>query len=143
MSRDGSVTLTFLDGEDYVFRLAVGQLMKLQEARNCGPYEILLRLHGEGWRVEDITEVIRWGLVGGGMNEIRAKKMVREYVEHRPPMSAAAEASPLSIAQAVIHAGMIMPEEDDPLKKARADPSASTTSPTDGSASPSFSVSAH
>lgn len=144
MSRDGSITLTFLDGEEYPFRLAWGQLIKLQEARNCGPFQVLVRLHGEDWKVEDIGEVIRWGLVGGGMNEIKAKKMVREYVEQRTPLSQDGEASPLSIAQAVINAALISaPEEDAPEKKAPADQSASTTSPMDASGSPNSSALAH
>lgn len=85
MSRDASVTLPFADG-DYVFRLAWGQLRELQEARDAGPYVILARLQSYEWRVEDISEVIRLGLIGGGTLPVKALQLTRAYVEARPPI---------------------------------------------------------
>lgn len=84
MSRDGSFEATWADG-DYVFRLAWGELIKLQEALDCGPLLVLGRLQAGGWKVEDIREVIRLGLIGGGLEPAKALKLVRLYVEQRPP----------------------------------------------------------
>ena len=111
MSRDGSTIQTFMDGEEYTFRLAWGQLIKLQEARGCGPFVLLDRLHMNTWFAEDISEVIRWGLVGGGMNEIKAKKLVREYVENQAPLHS------LELAKSIIDAGVLGPPDAEELEK--------------------------
>jgi len=85
MSRDASITLPFADG-DYTFRLAWGDLAKLQESRDAGPYHILLRLQSHEWHVQDISEVIRLGLIGGGLLPAKALQLTRSYVEARPPI---------------------------------------------------------
>lgn len=129
MSRDGSIELTFLDGEDYSFRLAWGQLIKLQEERKCGPFVILERLHGSDWMIEDIFAVIRLGFVGGGMDEIRARKLAKEYVERRPVIKS------LPIAQAIIAAAILGPPDEEQLEKKAEAATGSTISTTDASAS--------
>lgn len=144
MSRDGAIELTFLDGEDYVFRLAWGQLIKLQEVRLCGAFLVFERLHGSEWMVEDIREVIRLGLVGGGLDPIKATKLVKEYVEQRPPIDRHKRAGlnpgdppvdPLGFAIAIIAAGITGPPDEEPLEKKAAAPIGSTTSTMDASAS--------
>ena len=138
MSRDGSVVLTFHDGEEYLFRLAWGQLSKLQEALNAGPFVVLDRLHMNTWRVEDIAEVIKWGLVGGGMNEVKARKLVREYVEVQAPFHS------LEIAVKVIDAAVMGPPDAEELeKKVQAQPSNSNPSTMDGSPSEHSTALAH
>lgn len=105
MSRDARVEIDFGDGQ-HVFRLAWGELVNLQEALDAGPYVILQRLMTNEWRLGDIREVIRYGLIGGGMEPAKALKMVREYVEKRPPI----ESVPL--AQVILSAGLVgAPEE--------------------------------
>lgn len=115
MSRDGSITLTWADG-DYVFRLGWSELAKLQEATDAGPYVILNRLVDGSWRVADISATIRLGLVGGGMSPTDALKKVREYVEDRPPIES------LMIAQAVLSAAIVGAPDEDGSKKKQADP---------------------
>lgn len=115
MSRDGSITLTWADG-DYVFRLGWSELAKLQEACDAGPYVILNRLVDGAWRVADISSTIRLGLVGGGMPPTDALKKVREYVEDRPPIES------LMIAQAVLSAAIVGAPDEDDSKKKQADP---------------------
>lgn len=83
--RDASVSFDWADGT-YTFRLAWGQLGELQEKCDAGPYVVLQRLHSGAWRIEDITNIIRLGLIGGGMEPSPALKLVRRYVEDRPPM---------------------------------------------------------
>ncbi len=105
MSRDASITLAWADG-DYTFRLAWGELEMLQEACDAGPYVILNRLHDETWRLGDISNTIRLGLVGGGITPSEALKKTRAYVESRPPMEN------LIFAQAILSAACIgAPEE--------------------------------
>jgi hypothetical protein len=77
----------FADGE-YDFRLGWGQLAELQELCNAGPHFILNRLHSGEWRIEDIAEVIRLGLLGADedMKPSRASELVKRYVKARPPL---------------------------------------------------------
>lgn len=105
MSRDASVEIEFGDGT-YMFRLAWGQLANLQEACDAGPYVILDRLMSGAWRMADLRETIRYGLIGGGQTPAQALKLVREYVECRPPMES------LLVARAILSAGLMgAPEE--------------------------------
>ena len=83
--RDARVTFDWADGT-YSFRLAWGQLAELQEKCDAGPYVVLQRLHSGAWRIEDISNIIRLGLIGGGMEPSLALKLTRAYVEARPPM---------------------------------------------------------
>lgn len=113
MSRNGSLTSDFAD-DTYEFRLAWGELVKLQEARETGPYVILDRLLTGRWLVQDIADVIRLGLVGGGMEPVKALKLVRSYVEERVPLEN------LVLAQRVLGAGLIGTSEEEVGKKSEA-----------------------
>ncbi len=126
MSRDAKITMTWADG-DYVFRLGWGELEELQEACNAGPYVLLGRLYDESWRMADIAEAIRLGLIGGGMMPVDALKKVRAYVKKRPPMEN------LHFAQAILSAGVIGVEDEKPGEDEAPNPegSLSTTSPTE------------
>lgn len=113
MSRDAAIERPFGDN-DYVFRIAWGEILKLQEARDTGPYIILDRLLSGRWFVEDIAEVIRVGLIGGGLDPIKARKMVKEFVEARPPVEN------LELAQRVLGAGMVgAPDEEVGIEAAK------------------------
>jgi hypothetical protein len=128
MARDASITLDWADGT-HSFRLAWGELAQLQEVCDAGPYVILQRLGGEAWRIEDISNVIRLGLIGGGMTPADAMKKVRAYVEARPPIEN------LMTAQAVLGAAVVgAPEE--PIGKKPKRRTGSTTSQTGKSGSP-------
>jgi len=121
MSRDASVELDWADGT-FAFRLAWGELEKLQEACDAGPYVILNRLVDNSWRVGDISNVIRLGLIGGGMAPVDALKKTREYVEKRPPMES------LMFAQAILSAAIVgAPDEGAGKKDAAANPAESNS----------------
>jgi hypothetical protein len=125
MSRDAQITLPWADG-DYVFRLGWGELELLQEACAAGPYVILNRLYEDSWKIGDISHTIRLGLVGGGMPPVDALKLVRQYVEKRPPMEN------IIFAKGILEAGLVgAPEEKVGEQEAANQESASTTSQTD------------
>jgi len=131
MSRDASITLAWADGE-YTFRLAWAELIMLQEARDAGPFVIHQRLVDGTCRVEDIAEVIRCGLIGGGMTPVNAMKKVEIYVKGRPPREN------LTMAFAVLGVAL-NGAPDEPVKKKRRQkptPTDSMTSPTEKSESP-------
>lgn len=106
MPRDASIVQPFADG-DYTFKLDWGSLRLLQEATDMGPWHLHHHLSSGSWRIEHIASVIRCALIGGGKKPDEALKLVRSYVEDRPPMEN------LLLAQAVLSAGIVgAPEED-------------------------------
>jgi len=125
--------LDWADGT-YHFRLAWGELAKLQEACDAGPFVILDRLHSKACKIEDISNVLRLGLIGGGMAPVEALKKARAYVEARPP------AENLLYAIAVLSAGCYGAPEEQIEKKSEApdrEGRASTISPMEKSGSES------
>lgn len=129
MSRDASITLTWGDG-DFKFRLGWAELEELQEKTDAGPYVVLQRLHNGTWKVQDISNVIRMGLIGGGMPPDQAIKKIRFYVEQRPPMES------IHHAIAVLSAALLgAPDEPlgEPEAPKRKRGRRSTTSPMENS----------
>ena len=53
MSRDASISFDWA-GDERRFRLAIGQLRELQEKCSDGPMEIMSRLQGGTWRIDDV-----------------------------------------------------------------------------------------
>jgi hypothetical protein len=113
LSRDASIALDWADGT-YTFRLGWGEIAKLQEACDAGPFVILERLNTRACRIEDISNVLRCGLIGGGMAPVEALKKTRAYVEARPP------AENLLHAIAVLSAGCYGAPEEQLEKKSNA-----------------------
>lgn len=121
MSRDATIEMPWADG-DHVFRLAWGELEKLQEACEAGPMVILGRIVDGSWRMGDISHTIRLGLIGGGMEPGKALKLIRGYVEDRPPLEN------VSYAQAILSAAVVgAPDEVITKKQAAADHRNSST----------------
>ena len=125
MSRDASITFDWAD-DTHTFRLPLGQLRELQEKTDAGPLSLLRRLQGGTWRVDDAREVIRLGLIGGGMKPEDALTLTRRYVDPPCPMLASVNTAVLILGAAVLGV------DDEPLPgKDR------TAEATTGSASPS------
>lgn len=81
MSADASVGFVWADGHQ-TFRLPLKQLFELQDKCDAGPGEILDRLNSNRWRINDVRETIRLGLIGGGMEPSRAYMLVARYVDN-------------------------------------------------------------
>lgn len=113
-NRDASVTLDWADGQ-YTFSLKWGQLIELQEKLDAGPSYILEQFHTGNWRIQYIWEIIRLGLIGGGTSPADALKLVRNYIETRPPLEN------LSLAQALLTIGLVG-ATDEQMGEARAAP---------------------
>ena len=93
MSADGSISLIWGDGE-HVFRLAIGQFRELQEKVNgrrlalggqmVGPMSLLNQLRANDAWPDDIRDVLRLGLIGGGMKPPEAHRMLVSYFDANP-----------------------------------------------------------
>lgn len=131
MSRDASTTFGWADGT-YKFRLGLGQVRELQEKTDCGPYELLRRVDAGTWRVDDLRETIRLGLMGGGTKPDQARKLVERYCG--PPYGA--DVPP---ARAILFAAVVgAPDGERPGKRraAKAAADAPPSSQTESSPSP-------
>lgn len=135
MSRHGDVTFEWGEGET-TFRLGLGELRKLQERVDAGPYELLRRLTSGTWRVDDIIVPIRLGLMGGGAKDDDVRRLVRDYVEEKPLLDS------VMIAAKILEAAIAgAPDEDFPKADGEGE-TAKSPSPTGSSASPQSSAGA-
>jgi hypothetical protein len=87
VSRHGTIRLSW-GGDERPFRLSFKELREIQELCTLpndklvsGPLAIALRLGDGTWRVQDIRETLRLGLIGGGMKDAKATALVRRHVE--------------------------------------------------------------
>lgn len=129
-NRNGVVDLDFGDAT-HRFRLGFGELEELQEKTGLGPFVLFQRLLGGEWRLADVRETLRIGLIGGGMKPLDALSLVRRYVDDRQDWIAHA-----GRAQAIVFAAIAGAPEEAPGKSAA--PEAMTEasiSPTDASPS--------
>lgn len=70
-------------GEIRLFRLPLGRLRHLEKA--CGRTgELAGRLLTGTWGVEDIRQPILHGLIGGGLSEPEASRLVLAFVDRQP-----------------------------------------------------------
>jgi len=121
----GDFVTDWADGQ-YTFRLTVNGAIELEQKCEAPFAVIFQRLTSGQYKIADIREAIRLGLIGGGMVPSDALKLTRQYVDDRP----LAENWP--IARAIL-GGLMFGFEVSPLGKQKAapetDPSASTPPP--------------
>lgn len=113
MSRTSKVTLAWGGETEMTFRLRIGELVELQEKCDAGPAFIAERLATNKWRLSDIRETIRLGLIGGGQTDTQALNLVKRYVDDldRNPLQLN-----VNIAFAIVTA-VLVGVEDEPLGK--------------------------
>ena len=127
MSRSARVRAFFGD-QDYDFALLIGQCVELQELTDCGLGECLTRI--EQLRVKEIKEVIRLGLVGGGMDKQAAFRLTERHV-------VAGELGACGSTAFQIVAAAITGVEDEPLGESKGDGTSANPSPGESSDGPS------
>lgn len=71
-------------GGEHAFALKVAHLRAIQDKTDCGPEFVMRRLLSPDWRVDDVCQVVRLGLEGGGMEADGARKLVRDHLEEKP-----------------------------------------------------------
>lgn len=104
-------------GGEHDFALRLGELRALQKACDAGPEEILTRLLRGTWRVDDVVETLRLGLIGAGIARDEAARLVNLQCDQGLPVA-------LRItAVSVLGNALVSPEDaDDPVGKAQGAP---------------------
>lgn len=118
-----------LGGELRRFALPLGQLEELDEKTGTGPLAALTRLLDGSWRLPDVRDTIRLGLIGGGLPPVDAAKLVRRHVDGRPLEEAVPIAA--TVLLAALRGRKVRADEGN------AETARSASDPT-GSTSPSF-----
>lgn len=102
----GRIEFVWGDGPNKFF-LGIEQLEELQAKTGVGPERLFARL-GEGdWRVSDISETIRLGLIGAGLPPGNAYAKVKNYCYPARPL-----AEGIHPAMRIIAAALRGPEHD-------------------------------
>lgn len=109
-NRNGVVETDFGDGS-HRFRLALGELEELQEKTGIGPFLLWQRLLNGEWRIADVRETLRLGLIGGGMEPVAALNLIRRYADARQDWLAHSV-----LAQAIVLAAIAGAPEEVPGK---------------------------
>lgn len=66
------------------FRLTDPMVIELERLTETGIGSLFLRLTRNDFRLPDLIEVIRLGLIGGGTSTEEAARLVDTYARHRP-----------------------------------------------------------
>lgn len=111
-------------GGEHAFHLSIAGLEIVQQKTECGPEYLLHRINAGQWHVGDLFEVIRNGLIGGGMGEADALKLTRRAFDAHPLIAFKVP------AQAILAAALYGPP-DDPVGEPSAAASQTPTSETD------------
>lgn len=93
-------------GGEHAFRLRLGDLEGLQQKTDCGPEFLLHKINLGQWAAADLFEVIRFGLIGGGMAAEAAQRLVRDSFDRHPLIDFKVP------AQAVLCASLYGPPDD-------------------------------
>jgi hypothetical protein len=87
---DSPVTFTHADfaGRRRKFELRLGEVEELERLccanSDTGVGAIMVRLASHQFKVADVRDTIRLGLVGGGLDETAAEALLRRHVDGRP-----------------------------------------------------------
>ena len=71
-------------GGEHAFDLKIEHLRALQTKCDAGPEWIMRRLIGPHWLVDDVVETIRLGLIGGGIDQEKARALVDKHLVANP-----------------------------------------------------------
>lgn len=134
MSADGSVSLFFGDDEKR-FRIGIGEFRELQEKVNgrriemglsaIGPTTLANLLRANDAWPDDVRDVLRIGLVGGGMKAPEAHRLLVRYFDGKPPIGFYLPAFTVLMAAFVGVAG----DEVESKKKTSAETTVPSSSP--------------
>lgn len=102
-------------GGEHDFKLGLSELEVIQQKTDCGPEHVLQRLSNGTWHAHDLVEVIRNGLIGGGMAPNDALREVRKAFDLHPLIGFKAP------ALSILYACLFGPP-DDPVGEDQGEP---------------------
>src|SRR5262245_52688287 len=99
--------------ETHVFAITMGGIRELQNKCKCGINDLYVRLTEGHWYADDLREIIRVGLVDGGMKPVDALRLVERYVDNRPLIES------YGLAARILLSALITPQDaaDDASQK--------------------------
>lgn len=124
-------TIVWPAGE-HEFRLAIGELRAIEQQSNAGVAVVLRRLLTGDWYIDDIAGVIRLGLVGAGMTQNDAKRVIERAMVIASPYELAVTATDV-LRRFILFEGVDQPGE--PLAGAGQTESPSQMASPDGQSS--------
>jgi hypothetical protein len=83
---------------EHEFCLRIGELRAIEQRCDAGIAQILIRLMGSTFKIDDVWEVLRLGLMGGGMSEREAVKTIESCFPHANFFGLATTAAKVLIA---------------------------------------------
>ena len=101
----GAETINWPGGE-HEFRLGIGELRAIEQRSDAGVAVVMMRLIGQQWKIDDVVNPIRLGLIGAGMPERDAQKALESAMDVASPYA-------LAITAAEVLRRFIMWETDD------------------------------
>jgi len=120
MSADGSIELAWA-GEDRRFRIGIGEFRSLQESVNArrvlisaplvGPAALLQMLRTNDAWPDDVRDVLKAGLVGGGVTLTEATKLLIRQFDGKPVLEHT------KTAFLILLAGLVGVPDDEPKSK--------------------------
>ncbi|KIN60636.1 DUF3356 domain containing protein [Sulfitobacter noctilucae] len=79
------ITFTgFFGTADHTFTLTDAMIAELERVCDCGIGTLYQRTVAMAFRSADLTEIIRLGLIGGGMTPQEAMQLTDTYARNRP-----------------------------------------------------------
>ena len=129
---NGEVELEWADGT-HKFNIAkISQIFELEEKCGCGISEVFNRIRDSRWKLNDIRETIRLGLIGAGTEPMKALVLVQRYVDDRPLVES------VQFALVILMAALVGVPGDEVGKKENAERTkeAQSSAATEGSSAP-------
>lgn len=114
----------------YTFRLTVSGTIELEQKCDAPFTVILNRLNQGTYGISDVRETIRLGLIGGGMEQVKALTLVRSQIDDHGGVAGHA------LAARAILMGLMFGFEAEPLGKAQAAPEANPNASTPPTSTP-------
>lgn len=122
------ITLRWGDGV-HDFRLGTAEWQAIDTKCDVGPQELYRRFQNGKWKLNELRETMRWGLIGGGLKAAEASKLIEQYVDARPLMES------VNHAIAIIGVALVGPADDPVGKTTAAEKPQGQPSQTEGSPS--------
>lgn len=124
-------------GGEHRFELKIGDLRALQKNCDAGPEEVFNRLRTGRWRLDDVIEPLRLGLIGAGeMPASEAGPLLTKLIDQHPLVA-------FKLPALEVMSNALLGEEDDPVgeqegatapaPESGASPASTATAPSSGS----------